>query len=219
MYIDKIIKREFWVLVVSVITLLILIIGISYSLFFQIDEDDTKIIKTGDLNISFCNDNTCNTKYENFGQIIGLSYENGKVKPNAIYPYMQVSEALATNPYVFNVKNTGTLDAYLKIRLNEDKNVEINEEYSEYVNANEEYKNHLKVAISNCTKKIDRENVSVLSYSSLSDNIILDNKLIDVGQDITFCIWTFLDETTPNSVQNSYFVANIDIEAIYKPKK
>ena len=37
------------------------------------------------------------------------------------------------------------------------------------------------------------------------------------NEDRTYCLWTWLDENTPNDVQDTYFVANLDFDAEYKP--
>ena len=65
MYIDKIIKREVVTFVVSVIAIIIVIIGISYALFFSIDEGNEDTINVGDLEITFCSDSSCNSSYDN----------------------------------------------------------------------------------------------------------------------------------------------------------
>ena len=55
-------------------------------------------------------------------------------------------------------------------------------------------------------------------YGLLENNIVLQNEVLSVNQDKTYCLWTWLDENTPNDVQNSYFVANLEFKAEYKPK-
>ena len=79
MYIDKIIKRELLTFVVSIIAIIIVIIGISYALFFSIDEGSEDTISVGDLEITFCSDKSCNTTYDNIGQIIGTKKVNNVI--------------------------------------------------------------------------------------------------------------------------------------------
>ena len=76
MYIDKIIKEELLTFIVSIIAIIIVIIGVSYALFFSIDEGSEDTISVGDLEITFCSDNSCNSSYENIGQVIGTKKVN-----------------------------------------------------------------------------------------------------------------------------------------------
>lgn len=213
MYIDKIIKKEASVLLVSIIALLIVIIGFSYSYFITVDSGKDNVISIGDLKVSFCEDETCNSKYPNFGQVIGTKKVNDEIVIDSIYPYQDDASALEKTPYIFNIKNTGSLPVYLTIRLVED------EDYasSEFSSLPELYSNNIKIGISNCNNLIDKENVIIYKYGELVDNIILENDTLDVDKDNTYCLWTWLDENTPNEVQDTFFVANLDFKAEYKP--
>ena len=119
--------------------------------------------------------------------------------------------------YIFNIKNTGTLKSFLTIKLKEDKDYKPLNDIEEYKSLTELYSNNIKVGISDCSKNIDRENVSINTYGSLEDNIILRDDMLLSNEDRTYCLWTWLDENTPNEVQNTYFVANLDFNAEYKP--
>ena len=217
MYIDKIIKKEALVLLVSVVALLIVIIGFSYSYFTSIDTGKDNIISVGDLKVSFCEDETCNTNYPNFGQVIGTKKINDEIVADSIYPYIFDSEAVSKTPYIFNIKNTGSLPVYLTIKLKEDTDYTPNN-ISEYKSLAKLYANNIKIGISNCNNEIDRVNINILKYGELIDNKILENDLLGVNEDNTYCLWTWLDENTPNDVQDTYFVANLDFKAEYKPK-
>ena len=218
MYIDKIIKRELLTFVVSIIAIIIVIIGISYALFFSIDEGNEDTISVGDLEITFCSDKSCNTTYDNIGQIIGTKKVNNVTVPSKIYPYSTYYDALKSTPYIFNVKNTGSLDSYISIKLVEDKDYILNDNYSHFISILDLYSNHLIVAIGDCTKEIERESVNVYKYSDLDNYTIMSSEYLKPNEDKTYCLWTWLDETTPNDAQNTYFVANLDFEAEYKPK-
>lgn len=216
MYIDKVIKKEFLTLLVCVIVLIAFIIGFSYSFFFSVDEEESNIIKVGELDITFCSDNTCNNKYNNYGQIIGTKNIDGVNYPKSIYPYASDSEALANEPYIFNIKNTGSLDTYLSVKLNEDKDYTLDDDHSEYSSFSK--LDYLKVGITNCNDSIDVSNVVIYKYNDLVDNTIINNEELKSEEEKTYCLWTWLDSTTPNEVQNTYFVANLSFDAEYKPK-
>ena len=218
MFIDKIIKREIGVLIVSIIAVFVVIIGISYALFFSVDEGEEDTINIGDLKITFCADKTCNDTYENLGKIIGTKKVGGVSVPSKVYPYESYKEAIKTEPYIFNIKNTGAIDAYLTVKLVEDKDYELGDNYKDYVSLISNYPEYIKIVISDCSKNLDRDNVVVLTYSELNNNVIKSEDFIGSNKDKTYCLWTWLDETTPNDAQNTYFVANLDFEAEYKPK-
>ena len=211
------IKKEFVILSVCVVILIVCAIGFSYAYFMSIDKGQSNIISIGDLEVSFCVDEKCNKDYANFGQVIGTKNVDGKSVIESIYPYESDVEALKQTPYVFNIKNTGSLKTYLTIRLKEDKDYILNSDYNEYNSLSDLYSNNIKVAISDCSNYIDRDNAVIQSYGALNDNIILENEVFPSNYEKTYCLWTYLDNNTPNEVQGTYFVANLDFKAEYKP--
>ena len=211
-------KKEIIILCITVSILLTIAIGLSYAYFMSIDKGQSNIISIGDLEVSFCVDESCKKDYSNFGQVIGTKNVNGKSVIENIYPYENDNEALKRDPYIFNIKNTGSLKTYLTIRLKEDKDYKLSNEYKDYNSLSEKYSDYIKVAISDCSKKIDRENVVVKKFNTLIDNVLLENEVFPKKYDKTYCLWTYLDSNTPNDVQNTYFVANLDFKAEYKPE-
>ena len=147
MYIDKIIKKEVSTLLISVGILLIVFIGVSFASFFKIDEGKENVVETGDLAISFCSDSTCDTTYENIGQVIGTTKQNGTSVPSSIYPYPNDGTYSNATPYIFKVTNTGSMKATITIKLKEDTDFLPSGNYSEYSRLTDLYANHLKVAI------------------------------------------------------------------------
>ena len=219
MQIDKIIKREVISLVISLILILLMFIGVSYSSFLTVDEsEESNVITMGDLDFKFCTDTTCDSSISNYGQKIGFETVDGVSTPASIYPYETTSEALQTEPYIFNIKNTGTLDMYIKIMLKDDDSFTPSSSYEEYTKLSEVYANNLQVGISKCDNGvINRDNVIISSYGSLTDNEILSNQLLLQGTSNTYCLWTWLDNKTPNDVQKTYFVADISASGEYLP--
>lgn len=219
MFIDKIIKREIGVLIVSIIAIFVVIVGISYALFFSVDEGSEDTINIGDLKITFCADKSCSDTYENMGKIIGTKKVGGITVPNKMYPFESEEEALKGEPYIFNIKNTGAIDTYLTIKLVDDKNYELSDNYKNYSNLVDKYGDYINIAISDCSKSIDRKNVEVSIYGLLKNNVIKKDDFIGSNKDKTYCLWTWLDYDTPNEAQNTYFVANLDFAAEYKPNE
>ena len=147
MYIDKIIKKEVVTLLISVGLLLIVFIGVSFASFFKIDEGKDNVVETGDLAISFCSDSTCDTTYENIGQVIGTTKQDGASVPSSIYPYPDGGTYSNATPYIFKVTNTGSMKATITIKLKEDNDFLPSGNYSEYSRLTDLYAKHLKVAI------------------------------------------------------------------------
>ena len=284
MYIDKLIKREVITLLISVSLLVIIFIGITYAKFLSVDKGQDTVINVGDLNISFCNDSSCDSTYTNIGQVIGTKIENGKTVPSSIYPFKNDSSYSNETPYIFKVENTGSLDSTIKIKLKEDATFTPSGDYSNYARLTSKYASHLKVAIkkrvlykdtgyqlgdvnmdgivnkkdedtifdiifgrltpSSMQEKladvmydntIDADDIDTLeryltcnncdgtgsfyiySYTELENGVIFKDDIIKSGESAIYFLWLYLDDTTPNDVQKTYFVGNIDVDGEYNP--
>lgn len=215
MYIDKLIKKEIVTIIVLVLIILMLFFGVSYAYFLVTDMGESNKVSVGNLEVTFCDYSSCMNDNNNYGQVIGTKLINGEKTLVGIYPYESDDLALSEDPYVFNIKNTGSLKSYLTIKLDEDKNYIRENEYKSLAN---NYSDYIKIAISECNDRINREDVSIKTYSSLKNNIILENDLLQSNEDKTYCLWTYLSSNTPNEAQDTYFVANLDFSAEYKPK-
>ena len=55
----------------------------------------------------------------------------------------------------------------------------------------------------------------VYTYSDLEDGVIFKNDIIKSGESAIYFLWLYLDETTPNDAQNTFFVGNIDVDGEY----
>ena len=58
----------------------------------------------------------------------------------------------------------------------------------------------------------------VYSYTDLEDGIIFKDDTIKAGESATYFLWLYLDKKTPNDVQNTFFVGNIDVDGEFIPK-
>ena len=58
----------------------------------------------------------------------------------------------------------------------------------------------------------------VYTYSDLEDGVIFKDDTIKSGESATYFLWLYLDDTTPNDAQKTYFVGNIDVDGEYIPK-
>ena len=205
-------------MIICVIVLIVVGISVSYSYFIVTDSGKDNIISVGDLDVSFCEDETCKKNYPNFGKVIGTKSVNGQSVLENIYPYATDEEALLKDPYIFNIKNNGSLDTNITVRLTEDRDYKPSSDKEQFTSLTELYSNHIKVAVSNCDNGINREEVKIVKYGELFNNIIIEYEIIKSGENKTYCLWTYLDNTTPNEVQNTYFVANLSFKAQYLPE-
>ena len=60
--------------------------------------------------------------------------------------------------------------------------------------------------------------IHIYSYTDLEDGVIFKDDIIKSGESATYFLWLYLDETTPNDAQKTYFVGNIDVDGEYIPK-
>ena len=285
MYIDKLIRKEVITLLISVAFLVVVFIGVTFAKFLSVDKGEKTVINMGDLNISFCNNSTCDTTYSNIGQVIGTKVENGVTIPASIYPFPDNTSYSNETPYIFKIENTGTLDSTVKIKLKEDATYTPTGDYSSYTRLSLKYPEHLKVAIrkkvtfedtgyqlgdvnmdgivnqedaklitkyvvnsvtfTDLQKKLadvdsdsyinamdslainkiligikydGNEPTYVYSYSDLEDGVIFKDDIIKAGESATYFLWLYLDESTPNDAQKTYFVGNIDVDGEFIPK-
>lgn len=76
----------------------------------------------------------------------------------------------------------------------------------------------LKQSINGLKSNDKLPKTTVSSFSELTDGIILGNDPLAPGESAIYFLWLYLDETTPNQAQKTYFVGNLDIKAEYIPK-
>ena len=54
-------------------------------------------------------------------------------------------------------------------------------------------------------------------FSELNSSIIYAGDIIEPGESATYFLWLYLDETTPNQAQKTYFVGSLDIQGEFIP--
>ena len=92
-----ILKRQTSIILISVIVMVLIIIGVSYSLFMQEDEsNDVQVVESGTLVLSSNKGNTITTNNVPLSDIEGLGSEG----------------------YTFSVKNNGTLGYLYNLYIN-----------------------------------------------------------------------------------------------------
>ncbi len=93
---QNILKKQTSIILISVIFMVLIIIGTSYSLFMQVDEStDIQVLKSGTLVLSATKGNTITTS----------------TVPQSDY------DGMNTEGYTFSIKNNGTLDCYYTLYI------------------------------------------------------------------------------------------------------
>ena len=93
---QNILKRQTSIILISVIFMVLIIIGVSYSLFMQVDESkDIQVLESGTLVLSSTKGTTITTS----------------TVPQSDY------DGMNTEGYTFSIKNTGTLDCYYTLYI------------------------------------------------------------------------------------------------------
>ena len=93
---QNILKRQTSIILISVIFMVLIIIGASYSLFMQVDESkDIQVLESGTLVLSSTKGTTITTS----------------TVPQSDY------DGMNTEGYTFSIKNTGTLDCYYTLYI------------------------------------------------------------------------------------------------------
>ena len=195
MHIINIIKRQTLTLIVIVLTLSTFILSVSYILFFEIDNySESK----NDFDISFCLDKSCDKKYYNYNNLIGVKVIDNKVSLKKINNYDNQLYAILETPYIVNIKNNiETSNVAIKLKLRDD--YLYNKEYLNYIN-------DIYLAIGSSHDKIN-----VIKYVDIDKYIINDFK-INNNEEKIYYIWLFSLNSEYKS--DMYFVLEIELEKL-----
>ena len=104
MNLTKIIKREILITSLTVIGIAIAFFGLTYAIYFTIDEKDIGTVSFGQLSFDMCMDESCSTG--------GTTY--GTTLTGDVYP-MNTTEGTSQTPYLFKVTNNATDVMYTKV--------------------------------------------------------------------------------------------------------
>ena len=104
MNLTKIIKREILITSLTVIGIAITFLGLTYAIYFTIDEKNIGTVSFGQLSFDMCMDESCSTG--------GTTY--GTTLTGDVYP-MNTTEGTSQTPYLFKVTNNATEVMYTKV--------------------------------------------------------------------------------------------------------
>ncbi len=104
MNLTRIIKREILITSLTVIGIAITFLGLTYAIYFTIDEKNIGTVSFGQLSFDMCMDESCSSGGTTYGTTI----------TGDVYP-MNTTEGTSQTPYLFKVTNNATDVMYTKV--------------------------------------------------------------------------------------------------------
>ncbi len=184
--ISRIFKRELTLTIISIVGVTIVLLGGSYSAFSQIvRSEDYNVLKTGDLAIEF------NDKEEGLGNVINL---------NGAFPESD-ADGMNENPYIFEIKNTGTLPANYEVKIIDDADMIDNDGCIEKL-LDKEY---IKYSINGSE--------AALLSSSEEVKYVIDTGVLEVGESAKYSINMWIDKDAGNDAIGKHYHGKIVVNA------
>ena len=193
MVINKLIRKQTKVLIITAILLVIIAIGSSFALFEASFQSETQSIGLGDLNVSFANKN-------------GADLSNSDAINMDTVPMSDIDGMAATdNVYIFKLTNNGTLAYEYTVKL-----VDNTDDYGDRDLISHDYIRYHLSATTASTKTFGPN-----TLGEQEDDIIY-TYIINPGETHTFRLKTWVADADlyelPNSVLNQEVHLNILIE-------
>ena len=181
---DKTKKKYVILVVVTIVISIIALIGATYALLtMTIEGDKTVSLTAGILKVDF--DEGDNINLENTAP-------------------MTDSQGQRITPYTFTITNTGNINAYYHVSLEED-------------NANTLQNSYLKMRLTS-TDGYDSGVVKVSSYGTGTFEITNESTL-EPEDEVTYTLWMWLDESAGNEVQGTLYQSKIVVESFDREQK
>ena len=180
----KMAKRQLLVTLLSILGVTVISLGSAYAVFTSISKSaDYNVIKVGTLNIDFGEDSS-NT--------INLSDK---------YP-MSDEEGLKLTPYVFSIKNTGSLAADYEVFIQDDTDM-ISQDNCSNNQLNKDYIRY----------KLDTG--SPTNLSSIADsNYKIASGSLGAGQSVTYTLYVWIREGVGNDVLGKHYHGKIVVNGV-----
>ena len=171
---DKTRKKYIVLVIVTILISVIALIGASYALLTMTLEGDKEITLTaGILKVDFSEGDN-------------ISIENSAP--------MSDKEGLKTTPYTFTVTNTGNINAYYHVSLEEDSNNTLSN-------------NYIKMRVTG-SNGYDSGVIRVNNYG-VGDFEIIGEDILEPSDKVTYQLWMWLDEAAGNEVQGTIYQSKI----------
>ena len=181
---DKTKKKYIVLVIVTIIISVIALIGASYALLTMTIEGDKKITLTaGILKVDFTDGN-----YINLDNVAPMTDTQGQ----------------KTTPYTFTITNTGNINAYYHVSLEEEATNTLANSY-------------LKMRLTN-NQGYDSGVVKVSSYGTGTFNIKSEETL-EPEDTVTYTLWMWLDNDADNSAQGKEYKSKIVVTSYDRKQK
>ena len=183
--VSKAFTREAQFTIVSIFFVTIIMISSAYAVFSSVQKQESyNTLTVGTLKIDFDASST------DMGNIINL---------NGAYPTSDV-EGQATSPYSFKITNSGTLNAYYKIKIVDDTDMITEDNCQDNLLP----KDKIKVSING-------EDPFLLNSTETNSYIVNDGNLT-ADESKIFAIRIWIDETAGNEVLGKHYHGKIVVE-------
>ena len=182
----KMAKRQLIVTLFSILGVTIISLGSAYAVFTSISKSaDYNVIKVGTLNIDFGEDSS---------NSINLSGQ---------YP-MSDEEGLKLKPYVFTIKNTGSLAADYEVFIQDDLDM---------INSEEENCANIQLNKDYIRYKLDT--AAPANLSSIADsNYKIATGSLKAGGSVTYTLYVWIREGVGNDVLNKHYHGKIVVNGV-----
>ena len=183
--VSKAFTREAQFTIVSIFFVTIVMISSAYAIFSSVQKQETyNTLTVGTLKIDFDQSST------DMGNIINL---------NGAYPTSD-TDGQKTSPYSFKITNSGTLDAYYKVKIIDDTDIITEDGCSNNLLS----KDKIKVSINGGTP--------FLLNSKEANSYIVNDGTLAASESRTFEIRIWIDETAGNEVLGKHYHGKIVVE-------
>ena len=184
----KLFKHQLLITAISVFGVVLAMVGSSFAFFASTSKaDEYNVLKAGDFELSYVDTG------DGYGDVLSL---------NGSYPISD-AEGKNTNPYRFNITNTGTIAADFKIKLLYDEAI-VQEDGCQDKLLLQQYVKY----------QFDNNEPVLLSSKELSDYTIYQVYNMAPGNSEIHEIRIWIDESAPNSVLAKHFHGKLVVEGI-----
>lgn len=206
----NVLKKETKVIAYVVICLTLVVVGVSYAMFLQVDKNtDNQVVETGTLKITYLNGN-------------GESVSEGDIVTNSacMEPMTDSDAAVMTNcNYKLNIMNNGSLPAKYKLILYNN---------AEALPSGGTFVDHslIRIGVKKGKETLESLGVKTLSEipktaetASLSGQnnfrYVLDEGVLEAKEDITYSVQAWInDELATSAVGLQYVYLKIDVYSV-----
>lgn len=196
----KVFKRETRVIAYVVIALTLVVIGTSYALFLQVNNNsNNQVVKAGSLTITYSNGNT-------------VTANSTDKNNNCLTPMSDTNAATKGCKFTLSVTNTGTLPMQYNLLIYDDTSESNRVEHTLI-------KHTLSKQISksgSTTNSTVRTNTLLSNLTTSNSKRVLETNTINVGETIVFTLNIWISDTAPVATIGKNVSLKLDVAGLVK---